>query len=100
MADPTNYAAAWTDDEVEHLSAMYWANPRPSTVFMASELGRTVSSVCTALSKYSISCAKQVTTTTGKILPCMTCDRAFFSEGKHNRMCVRCKVGKLEREWA
>ena len=100
MADPVNFSAAWTDEEVEHLSAMYWSIPRPTMVFMAAELGRSVSGVQTALSKYSISCPKQVTTTTGKIMPSMTCDRAFFSEGKHNRMCVRCKVGKLEREWA
>ena len=42
QAGPGNFAAAWTDDEVEHLSAMYWSNPRPSTVFMAAEMGRSV----------------------------------------------------------
>jgi hypothetical protein len=86
QAGPGNFAAAWTDDEVEHLSAMYWSNPRPSTVFMAAEMGRSVASVCTALSKFSISCAVQKTTTTGKVRPCITCERSFFSEGNHNRM--------------
>jgi hypothetical protein len=100
QSGPGNFAAAWTDEEVEHLSVMYWSDPRPTKEFMAAELGRTPSSVQTALAKFSISCAKHVTTTTGKVRPCITCERSFFSEGNHNRMCRRCVTGKQEKEWA
>jgi hypothetical protein len=99
QAEPGNFSAAWTDEEVEHLAAMYWSDPRPSKEFMSSELGRSISSIQTAMARFGISCAVQKTTTTGKIRPCITCERAFFSEGKHNRMCRRCTAGKNEREW-
>jgi hypothetical protein len=99
QAGPGNFSAAWTDDEVEHLSAMYWSDPRPTKEFKAAELGRTPSSIQTALAKFSISCAQQVTSKAGKIRPCITCERAFFSEGNGNRMCRRCVSGKNEREW-
>ena len=31
QAGPGNFAAAWTDEDVDHLALMYWSDPRPST---------------------------------------------------------------------
>jgi len=35
----------------------------------------------------------------GKMLPCMTCRKMFWSEGAHNRRCMTCKASESDTNW-
>jgi hypothetical protein len=59
---------------VEHLS----------TASIAMRMGRTESSISTAVSRYSVRDPK------AQLRPCMPCGRKFFSMHIGNRICARC----------
>jgi hypothetical protein len=48
---PENSKAPWPDDNVERLARLYFSDPKPPIEVIAENLGRTVPSVFTELSR-------------------------------------------------
>ncbi|MEH2474590.1 transposase-like protein [Nitrobacteraceae bacterium AZCC 2161] len=83
---------AWDAAARERLIELSKSAPRPSVEALAFALGRTPSAVQTALSRFGVTRAGKLAIHRLKNLPCITCKRAFLSEGHGNRMCDRCRA--------
>jgi hypothetical protein len=94
---PPNSTAPWTNSDIEEMAAMYWSTDQEYTAEdMARHFGRSVGAIETTLNRYSISSNDEIPPVGGKVRPCMTCRRSFFSGGIHNRMCRKCATGDVD----
>jgi hypothetical protein len=86
-----NSKAPWSDDDVERLARLYFSVPKPPIEVIAENLGRTVPSVFTELSRVGM--AKPG----AQLRACMPCERSFFSSWIGERICGFCKSSELMR---
>jgi hypothetical protein len=87
---PVEKGRLWTPEEVARLEALCDAGA--SYADMARELRRTYSAVKAQLWKLADAENTEKQARVAKQMrSCLTCDRPFQSEGKHNRVCKLCK---------
>ena len=80
----------WTPDNIQRLHDIFGSMPVED---LAATFGTTVSAVRTAISRYGVNPENygNHNKITRKLVSCLSCGNNFRSEGKHNRMCCRCK---------
>lgn len=88
----------WTDAKRFELAEMAMRSPRPTTAEIAQAFRTTESAVWIALSRFGITkgivgvAPGELKDLSGfKRIACLSCERPFVSEGKHNRRCSKCK---------
>jgi hypothetical protein len=100
VSNPVQLPAVWVDANGgawdaaarERLIELSKVEPRPSNEAIAFALGHTPAAVQTALSRFGVTRAGKLAISRLKDRPCITCRRAFLSEGPGNRMCTRCRA--------
>jgi hypothetical protein len=75
----------WSEAQVLLLASLVRVE-RLSTASIAVQMGRTESSISTAVSRYAVRDPR------AQLRPCMPCGRKFFSMHIGNRICARCRV--------
>ncbi len=85
----------WTEDDISELIKLLQEDDRLTVDQIGKRLNRTSAAVNSAITRYSLvgmtnNCG--TSTRRGKLRKCLTCSREFWSQGSHNRMCVRCRA--------
>jgi hypothetical protein len=73
----------WTEEQVLQLASLVRVD-HLSNASVAVRMGRTESSIATAVSRYAVRDPR------AQLRTCLPCDRKFFSMHIGNRMCSRC----------
>lgn len=84
-AAPGAPTKAWDADAVRRLGEMVNAGKLIDEIAVA--FNATPSSIQTAISRFGVKAGSTLRS-------CMCCERAFFSAGRHNRLCATCSTGE------
>ncbi len=99
---------AWTKEARIELAKLWYERPIIPIEEIGERMGRTASAIQTAASRFNLQprglnggggvyradLDKALQTPNGKMRPCMTCEKPFFSTGHGERICPKCKTGE------
>ncbi|MCC8962468.1 hypothetical protein H8A95_09115 [Bradyrhizobium sp. Pear76] len=85
VVKPSNGGEVWTEDHILTLARLV-REEGLSNGEVAHRMGRTETSIVTAVSRYSVRDPK------ARLRACMTCKRPFFSLHIGHRICGKCRV--------
>jgi hypothetical protein len=98
--------AHWTNAEYLTLQEFLMRTPRPPSSEIAVEMGQPQGTIDSKISQLGLTqralrrvpkddYSKPDADRVRRQRNCMDCRRPFFSEGRGNRMCTRCRVGPM-----